>query len=37
MLDLIEELNKQIPASAAQSGEAGTLGSTAKYYINICL
>lgn len=35
MLDMIK--NKQIPALAADSGEADTLSSAAKYYINICL
>lgn len=34
MLDMIKELNKQIPASAAKSE---MLGIAAKYYINICL
>lgn len=37
MLDMIKELNKQIPASAAKSGDAKMLGIAAKYYINICL
>lgn len=36
MLDMIKELNKQIPASAPQSG-VYILSRAAKYYINICL